>query len=232
MAHAYAPPLTQAEIDHHRRRLSAALLIFGGSSFVLAVLLWQYLPSLDRSARDLILRRVDTGSPVWKILGFASGTRACFVVVTMVGAWFAFTRRDWRPAVALLLTLVLVDSSMELLKGVFERSGPGGLAPESFPSGHASLAVLVWGYAVWFVPRAIRRPFDVLWFVGSLIVLIGSLASRVALDAHWFTDVLAGVGLGAFALVIAREATSVPLVRRVWAASVPRPTLTHRSRPG
>ncbi|HJR98568.1 MAG TPA: phosphatase PAP2 family protein [Actinomycetota bacterium] len=194
------------------------------------MLLWRYVPSLDRSVRHLVLSNADTDSPVWKILGLASGTRTCFVVVTVVGAWFAFARRDWRPAVALLLTLLLVDSGAEHLKGVFERSGPGGLTPESFPSGHASLAVLVWGYLAWFVPRALRRPFDVFWFVGSMIVLIGSVASRVALDAHWFTDVLAGVGLGASALVLAREATSVPLVRRVWVASVPRPTVTHRSR--
>ena len=102
----------------------------------------------------------------------------------------------------------------------------------SLASGHAALAVLVWGYVAWFVPRALRRPFGAFVFVASMIVLIGSVASRVALDAHWFTDVLAGVGLGAAALVLAREATSVPLVRRVWVATVPRGTVSHRSQPG
>jgi membrane-associated phospholipid phosphatase len=232
MAHAYGPPLTQSEIDHRRRRLSAVLLIVGGSSFVLGVLLWRSVPSLDGSVRRFVLSNADIDSLAWKVFGLASGTRTCFVVVAVVGAWFAYTRRDWRPAVALLITLLLVQSGAEYLKGVFERSGPGGLAPESFPSGHAALAVLVWGYVAWFVPRALRRPFGAFVFVASMIVLIGSVASRVALDAHWFTDVLAGVGLGAAALVLAREATSVPLVRRVWVATAPRRSVSHRSQPG
>ncbi len=232
MAQAYGPPLTQSEIDHQRRRLSTVLCIVGGSFFVLGVLLWRFVPSLDRSVRHFVLSHADIDSPAWKVFGLASGTRTSFVVVTVVGAWFAYTRRDWRPAGALLLTFLLVQSGAEHLKGVFERSGPGGLAPESFPSGHAALAVLVWGYVAWFVPRALRRPFDGFLLVASMIVLIGSVASRVALDAHWFTDVLAGVGLGTSALVLAREATSVPLVRRVWVATVPRRAVTHRSRPG
>ena len=198
----------------------------------------------ERNHELSVLESLDTGKPLQETLvaDAASGADCLEYFAGLIstdtgqyidlGSSFAYTRRDWRPAVALLITLLLVQSGAEHLKGVFERSGPGGLAPESFPSGHAALAVLVWGYVAWFVPRALRRPFGAFVFVASMIVLIGSVVSRVALDAHWFTDVLAGVGLGAAALVLAREVTSVPLVRRVWVATVPRRTVSHRSQPG
>jgi undecaprenyl-diphosphatase len=212
-------PFTDAE----RRHVSGILLTLGGLLFLVGVLAWKYEPRLDQYVRDAVMGQVDTESEPMKLLGVASGTRACFIVATVVGVWFAFARHDWRPSVALLLGLLLVSWGVDQLKGAFERNGPGGLAPPSFPSGHAALAVLVWGYLAWFVPKALPgRVLGVAWFGLSMLILIGTVASRVTLDAHWLTDVMAGVGVGTVALVAAREATSLPLVRRAWLASVPR----------
>lgn len=85
-----------------------------------------------------------------------------------------------------------------LLKGIFERPRPlheHGFAHEtswSFPSGHASGSMLVYsllGYLVvtntpraWHIPAAIATV--------ALIVFVGS--SRVLLQVHYFSDVLAG----------------------------------------
>lgn len=85
-----------------------------------------------------------------------------------------------------------------LLKSVFERTRPlhdHGLANEtgwSFPSGHASGSMLVYGLlgylivrhapAAWHVPVALTSL--------ALIVFVGS--SRVLLQVHYLSDILAG----------------------------------------
>jgi membrane-associated phospholipid phosphatase len=85
-----------------------------------------------------------------------------------------------------------------LLKSIFERPRPlhdHGLVTEtsfSFPSGHASGSMLIYsllGYLVvrhtppqWHIPVAIG--------MSALIIFVGS--SRVILQVHYFSDVLAG----------------------------------------
>jgi membrane-associated phospholipid phosphatase len=85
-----------------------------------------------------------------------------------------------------------------LLKSIFERPRPlhdHGLVTEtsfSFPSGHASGSMLIYsllGYLIvrrtpprWHIPVAIG--------MSALIIFVGS--SRVILQVHYFSDVLAG----------------------------------------
>jgi undecaprenyl-diphosphatase len=85
-----------------------------------------------------------------------------------------------------------------LLKGLFERSRPvhdhvfASAEGFSFPSGHASGSLLVYGMlaylAVRHAPHRWHLPVAALALM--LVVFVG--ASRVLLQVHWFSDVLAG----------------------------------------
>ena len=89
-----------------------------------------------------------------------------------------------------------------LLKAMFERARPlhdHGLVSEtswSFPSGHASGSMLVYGLLGYLIVRHAPR----VWHVPvaltsvSLIVFVGS--SRVLLQVHYLSDVLAGYATG------------------------------------
>ncbi len=85
-----------------------------------------------------------------------------------------------------------------LLKRLFERSRPvheHGYASAdgfSFPSGHASGSLLVYGMLAYLIVRHTppRWHPPVAAIVLLLIVFVG--ASRVLLQVHWFSDVLAG----------------------------------------
>lgn len=101
-------------------------------------------------------------------------------------------------AIAWLVATISGGLLNRLLKSIFERTRPvhdHGLALEtdwSFPSGHASGAMLVYGLLAYLLVRHAphsRRPLIAAAAV-LLIVFVG--ASRVVLQVHYLSDVLAG----------------------------------------
>lgn len=101
--------------------------------------------------------------------------------------------------------LLLFSSGLNAgLKELFQHPRPFKLDPTvalataegyGLPSGHAQMAVVLWGtVATWTHKRWLRR------VAIALIVLIGF--SRVYLGVHFPTDVLAGWALGALSLLV------------------------------
>lgn len=108
-------------------------------------------------------------------------------------------------AAGLCVIYLLVDAAKELM----QRSRPFGKvltwAPGySFPSGHSACSMFVYGFLIYWIFRQ-----DWPWFSkylsaafgGLLIVLIGF--SRIYLNAHYASDVLAGYILGIIGVVAA-----------------------------
>ena len=147
-------------------------------------------------------------------------------VVTQLGSWWAlvmvtavaavYLLRHGRRADALLLlvALGLVSLATDGLKLAFgrPRPSPGSLAPLhhtlSFPSGHTSGATTMFVLVALLVANRYRRAV-----VGSALVLAGVVgATRVVVQAHWPTDVLAGYCLGVAvlsAIMLVRDRFSV-----------------------
>lgn len=120
------------------------------------------------------------------------------------------TSRD-RPAPAAGFLVALVGGQFalsNLIKVVVDRARPElhpltGFSGMSFPSGHATAAAACsLGFALLLGRRRSIRVKAVLAGVAAAIS-VAVAATRVLLGVHWFTDVLAGVGLGAawFAVV-------------------------------
>ena len=73
----------------------------------------------------------------------------------------------------------------------------------SFPSGHATAAVAVYGFLAYAIARvlpSIRERFEVAYWTAILILLIG--LSRILLGVHFLTDVIGGLLVGGFWLLI------------------------------
>ena len=157
-------------------------------------------------------------------------TESCWwpalVVWGVVAIFVAGRFPVWRPRVTYAIPTMLVAWQVsDFLKNVFHRPRPEywRLIHEptfSYPSGHAMFAVLVYGLWAWFLwrsdlPRAVRcvvAPLATLWACGVIW-------SRLALGAHYVTDVIGGVLLATCALAFA-AAIHAAVSRRLTGASV------------
>lgn len=136
---------------------------------------------------------------VWvaRFLGFVGSWYVTWPLRFAVTA-FLVAKRRWEALSAWVLAIALYEPLVGLLKGVYERPRPPlaeGVTGYSFPSGHAVVgAAIAIGLVVVLVPAGPTRRI--------LEVAAGGFAftmaiSRVYLDVHWFTDVVAGTALGA-----------------------------------
>jgi membrane-associated phospholipid phosphatase len=116
-------------------------------------------------------------------------------------------KRDWWDLFSFFLAAGLGEILLVLLKLSFHRPRPAHqLAMAhgySFPSGHAFIATIVYGFLIYmtwrlFKIRALRFTISAMSIL--LIVLVG--VSRIYLKVHWLTDVLGGYAAGLAWLVL------------------------------
>lgn len=142
-----------------------------------------------------------TGIDLFKIVTWF-GSPALWIVSLGSGAYLI-----WRTRWADLLTEIVVIGGGKLvnilLKDLFNRPRPvwnGVFATEStpaFPSGHAMMSLLTYGFLVFLLWRAVHhRPARVA-LIGGTAVLVGLIGfSRVYLGVHYPTDVIGGYVMG------------------------------------
>lgn len=141
-------------------------------------------------------------------------------VLLAAGVYSLVARREVRDTVALWAAFLGSVGLYELVKALVARPRPPAMddlvrtVGASFPSGHMTQALATWGMLAFLLLRA--RPHRAWSLVTSailLVLLVG--ASRIYLGAHWLTDVLGGLALGATwltTLLIVYLITRAPLV--------------------
>jgi membrane-associated phospholipid phosphatase len=149
--------------------------------------------------QGFVLRRLDD-------LGLRGLTAT---VLLIAAAFIAYKFKTWRPLNLAFLSVVLLNLVVGGFKLMLGRTKPrdgfdllhaGGM---SFPSGHASNAVLSWGILAYIIYRyaKVDRYQGRLASAGvitiSLTVCIVSLIRRT----HWFSDLLGGIFIGSALLV-------------------------------
>jgi undecaprenyl-diphosphatase len=120
-------------------------------------------------------------------------------VVAVVGLIALTFRRDVRGALFLVLSLAGAVVLYDIVKALEARPRPPGgadLAGYSFPSGHTVAATAVWGALSFLLARG-AGPWGrrTIFATGALIVVAVGI-TRIALDAHWASDVAGGFALG------------------------------------
>jgi membrane-associated phospholipid phosphatase len=136
-------------------------------------------------------------------------------------AGFLALRRRWWHLAAFVAAVVLSEVLIGTLKGSYDRARPPGslvaTSGASFPSGHSIAAtVTVVAAVIALVPPGRAR---VAWGAAAAVFSVLMALSRAYLGAHWLSDALAGVLLGASCALLA--AFAVSMLQRRWKPHLP-----------
>jgi membrane-associated phospholipid phosphatase len=137
-------------------------------------------------------------SGVARALNVIGGGYVTIPIRAVVSVWLAFRRR-WRALGAWVLTWVAAEVLLTAAKAYFHRGRPPNelvvTNGYSFPSGHAvAAAATAVALVLVLMPSGPRRRK---WEVIAVLFAFVMAFSRVYLNAHWLSDVVAGVVLGA-----------------------------------
>ena len=138
------------------------------------------------------------------------GLRGLTATVLLIAATFiAYKFKTWRPlnlAMISLLSLNLVVGTFKLVLGRtkprdgFDLLHAGGM---SYPSGHASNAVLSWGILAYLIYRyaKVDRYQGRLASAGVVLISLTVCVVYLIRHTHWFSDLLGGLFVGSALLV-------------------------------
>ena len=158
------------------------------------------------------------GHQVLSAVSLLASTEGVVVIGVIVGA-IELVRVPSRWLVPFLVVVAVGDSLVtNAIKGVVDRARPAldpaaaSLGP-SFPSGHSSTAAAF--YAALGLLAWRRRPARVRNVVAGAAagIAVAVACSRVLLDLHWVSDVVAGLALGWGWFAICAIAFGGPMLR-------------------
>jgi membrane-associated phospholipid phosphatase len=207
-------------LTNHRRAFGYALALIAALAFMLIAVghtpagdptatAIPFVGTMDRHFYDWMgTIRNPVFSGAFRFLNVLGGGIVTIPLRALASLWLAFRRR-WRAFFGFVLTWAVSELALTWLKASFDRGRPPhplvDTVGASFPSGHAvaGAATAVALVLAFLPPGPKRRKWE--WIaIGFAFVMA---FSRVYLYAHWFSDVLAGVllgagiALGSFALV-------------------------------
>jgi membrane-associated phospholipid phosphatase len=205
----------QKEIQNRRKQMDRALrwslLLFTGFLLVTQqVLTFGPLVEYDKKINSdpkpqfegfagFLLRRLDD-----------LGLRGLTATVLIIAAFFiAYKFKTWRPLNLAFLSLILLNLVVGTFKLFLGRTKPrdgfdllhaGGM---SYPSGHASNAVLSWGILAYLIYRyaKVDRYQGRLASAGVVAISLTVCIVSLIRHTHWFTDLLGGLFIGSALLV-------------------------------
>jgi undecaprenyl-diphosphatase len=225
-------------LTNHRRAIGWSAVLFGAMIFVF-VAVGRHPPELAPKTTLPFVGEFDLSVYHWmddirngvlnllaRVLNVLGGGIVTIPLRVVVAVWLAFRKR-WRAFATWVITWAAAELILTATKAFFHRGRPPlplvDVVGFSFPSGHAvagaaTAAALV---LVLLPSGPARRRWE---FVAIGFAFVMAL-SRVYLNAHWFSDVVAGVLLGAGVALgsagLVTEVREIALRRKARAASTP-----------
>ncbi len=207
--------------------LTIALMLFIVAAFSFGEIVEDLIDKESLFYLDFRIQRLAEGviSPgVTRFMVDMTNLGGVYVVLLTIAIIFVYLlhKRGWWDLFSFFLAAGLGEILLILLKLLFHRPRPAHqLAMAhgySFPSGHAFIATIVYGfliYVTWRLFKSEALRFTISAISILLIVLVG--ISRIYLKVHWLTDVLGGYAAGLAWLVL-----SVSIVNTMKHMTAPR----------
>jgi membrane-associated phospholipid phosphatase len=149
---------------------------------------------------DFVLMRIDD-------LGLRGLTGTALMIAAI---YIAGRFKTWRPLNLAVLSLIALNLTVGLAKLLIGRTKPqlnvdliyaGGL---SYPSGHASNAILTWGVLAYLIYRYahVDRYQGRLASTGVAMISLSVCIVSLFRNTHWLSDLVGGLFIGAALLVM------------------------------
>lgn len=192
------------------RKETKALAI---SAAVLVGAVWMFLGVLEDIVSGDPLVRADTAvyallqslrtSPGDAVMVAVTelGDSSVVVTVTIVVLLWLAWHGAWRTAAYWVAAVALASVFNTAIKVALNRPRPvedfySGWSAFSFPSGHATVNAVMYGFLVFLVARDFRLACRVPLIVGAATLITLIAFSRLYLGAHWLSDVAGGLAFG------------------------------------
>jgi len=200
-----AAPLRDAAV-------TAAVLALTAAAFAVVAdhgLLAHIQRADDAWLRFMISGRTAPVTAVARVFNWLGLVYVTLPVRIAIAGFLALRRRWWHLA-AFVAAVVLSEVLIGPLKGSYDRARPPGslvaTSGASFPSGHSVAAtVTVVAAIIALVPPGRAR---VAWGAAAAVFSVLMALSRAYLGAHWLSDAIAGVLLGASCALLAALAVT------------------------
>lgn len=190
-----------------RRLLPSLALGFAAILTAAAVFAWiaeRATPTHTLGRADQVLADGIAATLPWAALRVFSvlthlGDRAVLIAISVGMAAWLLWRRHTGLALGWILALGGNAVLNPTLKNLFERARPvhdHGLAFEdgySFPSGHSSGAMVVYGMALYLALQLLPPRWHAPAVMASIAVILTTACSRIFLQVHFASDVAAGL---------------------------------------
>ena len=191
------------------RSESGALALFAA---LLIAAAWAFLAVLeDVFTRDALVRldnlvyhllqglRTPTGDAVMVALTELGDVAVTLPLFASVLLWLLWSR-SWRAAAYWLAAVSFAAALTLAIKAGLQLPRPAplyeGLAKFGFPSGHAAMSVVIYGFLGVLIGRGVAPRARLALASGALPLITLIAFSRLYLGAHWLSDVLGGLAFG------------------------------------
>lgn len=123
------------------------------------------------------------------------------IILSIIIAFFLFIQKYKREAVTFAVSMLAGGAFMYLVKEIVQRARPENAlileSSSSFPSGHALISLIFFGFLTYLALKNIKsKTYKTILSIVLIMIILFIGASRLILNVHWFSDVLAGWLLG------------------------------------
>lgn len=172
------------------------------AELVEAVFTHKTFPRIDVAVADQLHAAATPGATQFFLVVSAFGFQVLWLIAVLVGLYFIW--RHERAHLGLWIVALLGGLVINLLlKAWFARPRPTFANPltvalfYSFPSGHATLSLVVYGLLTYFLRQATPHVWERILLTSGAILLVLLIGfSRLYLGVHYLSDVLAGFATG------------------------------------
>jgi undecaprenyl-diphosphatase len=192
--------------DPRWREIALVAVLLGSSLVAFAHLVEDYLTGDPIVRWDVELARwlhEHSSSPLVSLFEVVTlaGNVVVLAILCVVALAYLLRRGAFNDAALLVMVAVGIELLNALLKLVFHRPRPElafiHLDTYSFPSGHAAGSSAIYGVLAYLTLRHVRGRRGVLAVAAAAALVAAIGFSRLYLGAHYLSDVLAGLSLGA-----------------------------------